>query len=361
MGSATQADPAKQPLLVANAIDNRPALRFDGIDDRLVLAEDLFSSASIPLSVFAVYRSNDHQGHLFGTGAETAGEFTKTGFAVGLAASKPFVKARSISSGTWLLSPENVKQQGPQILGVNVTASGSSIRTGCTLTTDTTTPAPLDLGTTYIGGTHDGSESFAGDIAELLVYNRTLTTTEYNSVWNYLSEKYDIDTEEPVDIDNNGVFDDCDNDSVYLKAPEITVTLEQPDALKESSLASVIDAASPTVFDRHTTSSHVWAEGETIFYFDLQADYELNAIHFWNFNEEGFDVDAIQFLFYDSSETLISQISVEPQIGFEDILAEDFAVDVDNVRYVRAILTGSNGQVEFQNIGFSGEREDISP
>lgn len=116
-------------------------------------------------------------------------------------------------------------------------------------------------------------------------------------------------------------------------------------------------AASPTVADPHTTISHVWSQGDTTLLFDLQGNYQLEKIHFWNFNEENYDADAIEFRFLDSAQELISQVTVTPQMGFGDILAEDFSITVSGVRYVRARLTSTNGQVEFQNIGFSAVLE----
>ncbi len=351
---AEQSEPTKQPTVVADAINDRAAVRFDGSDDRLVLADNLFANAATPRTLFVVFNSDDYQGHLIGTGADTAGQFMSRGFGVGVAANKPFVKARSSSNGVWLLSPENVQNRGPQLLSASVASTGSEIRTGCHITSITTTPAPAVYPAAHIGGTVDGAESFAGDIAEILIYERSLSADEHASVWNYLADKYDIEIPAAVDTDSNGVFDACDTGAVYLKAPDISVALVPATVLHQGEIANIIDAPSPTAADPHSDATHVWVKGAAELLFDLKADYQLETIHFWNYNTEGFDVDSIAFEFLNAEQETISEITVTPQTGFENILAEDFPIEVSGVRYVRAILTATNNEVEFQNIGFSG-------
>ena len=68
-------------------------------------------------------------------------------------------------------------------LYVNGTQSGS-----------VTNPPTVTAGTyTYIGaGTLFGDQGFVGDIAEVIVYNRTLTTSERGQIHSYLQDKYGI-------------------------------------------------------------------------------------------------------------------------------------------------------------------------
>ena len=326
-------------MVITNAVNGHKAVRFDGVDDRLDLSTNLFAPSSLPRTVFTVFQSNDFRGHILGTGASEVGQLTTRGYGIGLAADKPFAKAHN-TTGLWLLSPENVKQRGPQIISATFSNAGAEVRSECNLSTSTTAPVPADFSPASIGGTHDGVESFAGDIAEILVYDRLLSVDENNDVWAYLTEKYVITTAAPVDTDMDGTLDACDSGAVYLKAPDLTVTVETPETLEDGSTpANIIDAASPTVFDRHSNSSHVWGKGTVTLLFDLQGVYQLEAIHFWNYTSENYDTDSIEFSFYDSANELLSQMTVAPQTGFENILAEDFPVDVSGVRYVRAILT----------------------
>jgi hypothetical protein len=48
-------------------------------------------------------------------------------------------------------------------------------------------------GTNYIGRSYWGSDGyFAGDIAEIMLYNRTLSAAEQAAVNTYLTQKYDV-------------------------------------------------------------------------------------------------------------------------------------------------------------------------
>src|SRR5690606_30536488 len=152
--------------------------------------------------------SNDFQGHIIGTGDATPGQFTTRGYGIGLAANKPFAKAHS-TNGLWLLSPDNLKSRGPQILAATFTNAGAALHSGCNLSTIATPPMPADVAPAYIGGTHDGAESFAGDMAEVLVYDRLLSADEEAEVWGYLAAKYAIPVAAPVDADMDGTFDTC--------------------------------------------------------------------------------------------------------------------------------------------------------
>ena len=45
-----------------------------------------------------------------------------------------------------------------------------------------------------------------------------------------------------------------------------------------------------------------------------------------------------------------------PALGSGLIFAEDFSLSfLSNIQFVNAVLTGSNGEIDFQNIGFTGE------
>jgi len=155
---------------------------------------------------------------------------------------------------------------------------------------------------------------------------------------------------------------------VYLNDQNISVSLgssmsAEPFANRNSvdSLASIIDAPTAIASENHNQSTHVWVSGGPLeLDFDFGMEYDLTALHFWNYFGEGFDVDNIDFNFFDSSSTLVgSLLNVMPMLGgggSNPIFAEDYALSFpSNVQYVNAVLTGSNGQVDFNNIGFTGE------
>lgn len=160
---------------------------------------------------------------------------------------------------------------------------------------------------------------------------------------------------------------------VYLNAPAVAVTVgpntrastgdpaEPFNNLSTArSLANVIDAPSATAAEDHNQQTHVWVTGTLELKFDLRAEYELSALHFWNYFTESYDVDAIDLTLFDASGRRVGALSVTPALGGSGgnpIFAEDYALEFPSrVRFVDALLTGSNGQVDFNNIGFTGER-----
>lgn len=133
------------------------------------------------------------------------------------------------------------------------------------------------------------------------------------------------------------------------------------------SLANVIDAPSADASEFHNQQTHIWVSGGPLeLDFDFGVEYDLTTLHFWNYHGEAFDVDDIIFTFYDGSGSEVGMLHVEdPALGNTTgsdstaIFATDYALNFpSNVRYVNAWLTGSNGQVDFSNIGFTAQLSD---
>lgn len=159
--------------------------------------------------------------------------------------------------------------------------------------------------------------------------------------------------------------------AVYLNESNMTVQLgasmsAEPFANRTTaeSLANMIDLPDASATEHHTQPSHVWVSGGTLETdFDLLVDYDLTTLHFWNYFTEGYDVDNIDLRFYNASNTLIaSQLGIAPATSAGNpIAAEDIPLTADakNVRYINAVFSGTNGQVDFNNIGFTGELSSI--
>jgi hypothetical protein len=132
----------------------------------------------------------------------------------------------------------------------------------------------------------------------------------------------------------------------------------------EQSLANVINLPTATSGELHTQASHVWVNNvpSLELVFDLQVEYDLTTLHFWNYFTEGFDVDNIAFTFFDSANVNVGSLSFAPALGGPGtsdsvpILAEHALLAFpSNVQFVNAVFTGTNGQVDFNNLGFTGE------
>lgn len=155
--------------------------------------------------------------------------------------------------------------------------------------------------------------------------------------------------------------------ALYLNVDNITVRVG--DGTSEGNLHGsldgplidkVIDAPSADASEIHNQITHIWFTASTPtggleLIFDFGTEYDLTTLHFWNFNAEAYDVDAIEFTFYNVVEEEVGGLSLSPNLGSPGgIEAQDIPLKAPkNVQYVRAYLTGSNGQVDFQNIGFT--------
>ena len=126
----------------------------------------------------------------------------------------------------------------------------------------------------------------------------------------------------------------------------------------------VIDAPSADAEEFHNQTTHIWFSGGGLeLLFDFNQEYDISTLHFWNYTGEGFDVDNIDFTFFDSSSTQVGSLSVMPALGSSPgIKAEDIPLAAPlNVQFVTAFLTGTNNQVDFQNIGFTAEVSTPQP
>ncbi len=125
-----------------------------------------------------------------------------------------------------------------------------------------------------------------------------------------------------------------------------------------SSLASIIDLDNASVADTHAQSTHVWITDLSLeLDFDLGASYDLTTMHFWNYFTESFDVDDIDMIFFDEAGTEIGQIlDLAPSLSAGNpVTAENIEIAFPSgVRFINMTLSGTNGEVDFQNIGFTG-------
>lgn len=127
----------------------------------------------------------------------------------------------------------------------------------------------------------------------------------------------------------------------------------------QDSLVSAIDAPSADSSEKHTATTHVWAIGTLELAFDFRQPYKLKTLHFWNYFNEGFDVDIIDFKFFDAKKAKVADLIVEPALGKKNdddlMFAEHINLNIPHgVQYVSAVLTSSNKMIDFGNIGFIG-------
>lgn len=213
---AAQTSATRQPTIIAGAINGLDVVRFDGVDDRLDVVTNVFANTAFPKTVFAVYQTSDSNGHVIGTGSSSGGFLTSYGSALILNAGSSVLKANNNSSGLFLSAP------GPDTSTIRVIDgimddAGSVIRNACGSSESTSATNAFPYSKTTIGAS-DGSNSnssrdpLAGDIAELIVYDRVLTPAERDTVRDYLFTRYGIAPPSEIDTDGDGLPDVCDPD-----------------------------------------------------------------------------------------------------------------------------------------------------
>lgn len=195
---ASQATSAKQPVWIDNAINGRPVLRFDGQNDQLVAT---LSPGTDNFTVFVVAKTTaaheiDTEGttgtagtsgqkYLFG--ATTSGANAGAGMSLGTNGisiyenGDSYMPPLAVHSGTvgngFVLGAFEYEARRPTIF-----LNGQLVRAGLV------SPRPQVFAPTEIGSGAFGA--FAGDVAEIMIYNRALGVGERAVVEAYLSRKY---------------------------------------------------------------------------------------------------------------------------------------------------------------------------
>lgn len=158
--------------------------------------------------------------------------------------------------------------------------------------------------------------------------------------------------------------------SVYLNKDLITVAVGPGTSAGDfnntfnagQTIEKVIDAPTALSSEIHSQTTHIWFTADAVgggleLLFDFQSEYDISTLHFWNYDSESFDVDEVDFTFFNGMNDEVGSLSISPALGASPaIFAQDILLAAPlNVRYVTAFLTGTNRQVDFQNIGFTAE------
>ena len=210
---AVQGNSALRPRLISNAVNGRPALRFDGIDDFLDLPPATAANMSLSdfrngLTAFIVARP---------TVLQTSARFLTlsrggSSHVVSIAYNKPFSYSEMSSNLEYYLSNPNsgvssvvawralnAKRfafqqvtQSPSSAGngtVEIRGNGSLLATGEVPLPSYSAAQPRDKN--YVGRSSFANQPFLNaDISEILLYQRPLSATERREVDYYFYKKY---------------------------------------------------------------------------------------------------------------------------------------------------------------------------
>jgi ferric-dicitrate binding protein FerR (iron transport regulator) len=191
--SAVQDRPGAQPLLIANALGGRPALRFDGLDDYLALP-DGFSDFRLGLTAFVVVRPSAGGAWTRFLDLDIGPACDNIVFGRKESPDKLafWVYANSQTKGK-VEAPGAIVPDQLQTFAARLDLNGhvTLYRNGAALATgDTTVPKSTPRKPNGIAKSNSGDPFFKGDLFELLLYNRALTEAERAYVESYLNAKY---------------------------------------------------------------------------------------------------------------------------------------------------------------------------
>jgi hypothetical protein len=193
--NASQSDDAQAPLLVNGALNNRPVLRFDGVDDFLDVADSDSLSFTGDMASFFVVKFDDFEFFRAVWGKTAANLPAPTDmYAVpgsgvlrvyrgdGTTNNLTPVDSNPLRVNTYLVL-------GFDVAGETLTHYLNNEENGAGTVTTNTADANTSL---KIGTRNDLVTRLKGDLAELLIYSRALSSNERSNVFNYLQTKYDL-------------------------------------------------------------------------------------------------------------------------------------------------------------------------
>ncbi len=186
---ATQTDTSRQPVLLVNAVmNNRPVVRFDGSNDFLTTGNFPFVIQQ-PNTFFAVWNIN---GANNASGTQTLFAGNASGFTNQfrwVSGSSPNISANANATASPNINYSKPLSPFPPII------STVSFNTSSNIRQNGISQASGDAGNQSIQGLNIGAAAsvanfLRGDLAELIVFNSNLSTTQRTEIEQYLRFKY---------------------------------------------------------------------------------------------------------------------------------------------------------------------------
>ena len=208
--TARQSDPNRRPVWVASSIGGRPALRFDGRDDFLNNTVDELVAPGAPRTVMIVARLNerDEGGAMFTFRRSTGGG--KALFAAQHVTIGPqyYVYSDGVNAAgnSTLPRPGFDRLREPFVTMFSTAGAGAKLRVAVQGTEQPVSqPGAVGRDDGAVGFTiasredlPAGDQLWGGDIAEILVYDRELTSEQLQQTGAYLAAKYGLATGYPA-------------------------------------------------------------------------------------------------------------------------------------------------------------------
>lgn len=184
---ASQSTSANQPTLVSNSMNGNPVISFNGTNSKLTLpTSTTLGIQSNPYEMFIVGKSSSSNVQFLIAGGYENFEYHLNG-----AAGARFIPLNStfIDKG----STGNYADGNAHIFSARASSSGGAVRIdgtdgGATVANILSS----NSGALQLGVRSDGTYYFNGDIAEVILYNTNLSTSDRSTVDHYLANRYGI-------------------------------------------------------------------------------------------------------------------------------------------------------------------------
>jgi hypothetical protein len=193
---AQQAVSSLQPLFVANGIHGLPALRFDGADDFLSIADMDALDNTNGITLFVVARPENHDGQARGIVSKRTSAGSNEAYYLFLYDNN---RIYFNAEGNRINSGNNVVTDQPQVFSAVYNGSQSNPRSRIfhNGVQNGSGNGPTSIGNQlsdlHIGILNPGyGRGFRGDIAEIIVYRSSLNAAQRSIIEAYLANRYSI-------------------------------------------------------------------------------------------------------------------------------------------------------------------------
>lgn len=242
----TQSNSANQPSLVSNAVNSLPSVSFNGSSSFLNLPNN-FDGFRNPI-YFVVFKPSSSPFTAnarileVGTGSSSNAVYlsqpTTTSMTLGV---NQFSSPNTLSSSSTAITPNQYQifeATQPTFETVNILTNGVQNTTGSLPTAYFATRTGCFLGTDY-----SNTLFFSGEIAEILVYNGTMTANDVHGVEGYLMNRYAIVGPPPTIAPKSAVFPNTGG-GTFIQVPlMLPITLYTPDY--NATMRYTLDGSTP--------------------------------------------------------------------------------------------------------------------
>ncbi len=209
--NAVQSTSANQPTLVSNSMNGNPVIRFNGTNSKLTLPTSAtLGIQSNPYEMFIVGKSSSSNVQfLIACGATEQFEYHLNG-----SSGARFIPITStyIDEGTAGAFTDG----NAHIFSARASATGGAVRVdGTDGGTSSGNILSSNSGALQLGVRSDGTYYLNGDIAEVILYNTNLSTSDRSTVEHYLADRYGI-TSSALPVELTSFSAECVDGKVLL-------------------------------------------------------------------------------------------------------------------------------------------------